>query len=322
MSLLSICIPTYNRVNSLIEQVNCLIPQIQSGQDNIELVISNNCSTDCTSEYLNQLSLDYPWIVINNNTTNIGGISNFKKLIEIATGQFIWLLGDDDAISSDAVSKIMNVLYENEDVAHVFVNYSIYNGKKLLKEKVYEGKSGYYEDGISLFTDVTNKCGLGALMFISANIYKRDRLRECSKILSEYQEDHNRAFSLAGSLYCSSGNGYIISDVIIKDQIEGISWSDASVKVPCRDVIAACDVISKEMGINSLINDLVVNHLPQPYPAVRYMLFNKDKRYDNYALKWMYKNYRLYLFKDFILFPFWASGVILAKMKRMIKGEE
>lgn len=322
MKLLSICIPTYNRVASLKNQINQLLPQIELFRDNIELIISNNCSTDKTSEYLFALSQENSWITTNTNEINIGGISNFKKLIEMATGKFVWLLGDDDSLSNDAVNSIMYILMNYRDVSHVFMNYSIFQGEKCLSDKVLRGESVYYDNGLDLFTHVTEECGLGALMFISANIYERDKLLKCSQLLSHYGENHNRAFSLGGSLFCSSSSGYIISNVIIKDQTEAITWSNARIKVFCRDVIAVCDVISKEMGINGIINDLVVTHLPQPYPAIRYMLFNKDKRYDNYTLKWMGENYKLLLLKDYITFPLWAIKVLLAKFIRILKGNE
>ena len=50
--ILSICIPTYNRVGLLKESINAIIEQKNTFDiNNIEIVISDNASTDGTKEY-------------------------------------------------------------------------------------------------------------------------------------------------------------------------------------------------------------------------------------------------------------------------------
>ena len=50
MALLSICIPTYNRLEQIKRQVEFFIFEGVLEKD-IELIVSNNCSTDGTTEY-------------------------------------------------------------------------------------------------------------------------------------------------------------------------------------------------------------------------------------------------------------------------------
>jgi glycosyltransferase involved in cell wall biosynthesis len=50
--LLTIAIPTYNRVNKLKRLLNNILDQSFSFSEEIELMISNNCSSDETSQFL------------------------------------------------------------------------------------------------------------------------------------------------------------------------------------------------------------------------------------------------------------------------------
>ena len=46
--LLSICIPTYNRAELLRSALLSLVPQVKESGGEVELVVSDNCSTDDT----------------------------------------------------------------------------------------------------------------------------------------------------------------------------------------------------------------------------------------------------------------------------------
>lgn len=57
---LSICIPTYNRLKYLKELLPGLIAQIDAAQEGaVELVVSDNVSTDGTADYLKAIKRDY-----------------------------------------------------------------------------------------------------------------------------------------------------------------------------------------------------------------------------------------------------------------------
>ena len=99
--LLSICIPTYNRPESLI---NCLNSIVKQGNKNLEICISDNCSK------INIKKLIQPFkkrlnIQFNKNKKNLGFALNLLKVSEMAKGDFIWFLGDDDLLMPDAIKK-------------------------------------------------------------------------------------------------------------------------------------------------------------------------------------------------------------------------
>ena len=106
MATLSICIPTYNRLSYLRELLDALLPQIDGvAKGAVELVVSDNVSTDGTADYLRSIHRDYlRWWT---NGTNIGGDRNFLKCIQEAKGDYVWLVGDDDLVASDAVARVL-----------------------------------------------------------------------------------------------------------------------------------------------------------------------------------------------------------------------
>ena len=90
--ILSICIPTYNRgfiLKDVIEKyVSC--PEFN---DEVELVISDNCSTDDTETICREYSKKYPNIIYNRNKENMRD-ANFVKVLDLANGTYLKLFND------------------------------------------------------------------------------------------------------------------------------------------------------------------------------------------------------------------------------------
>jgi abequosyltransferase len=102
--LLSICIPTYNREGFLRECLESI--QADGLLDQIEVVVSDNASTDKTVELLESLRDRLPlrWVV---QDTNIGPDRNFDAVVALAEGEYCWLLGSDDVMEPDTVARLL-----------------------------------------------------------------------------------------------------------------------------------------------------------------------------------------------------------------------
>jgi glycosyltransferase involved in cell wall biosynthesis len=109
MKKLSICIPTYNRSKFLDTLLCSLSAQIAvSGRgDDVEILVSDNDSKDDTAvvaaKYQNIIRY---W----KNFENIGPDANFLKLFAEASGQFIWLPGDDDTVRDDTLRYVLRMI--------------------------------------------------------------------------------------------------------------------------------------------------------------------------------------------------------------------
>ena len=108
--LLSICIPTFNRADLLELCLSTVLPQVLQFADEVECVVSDNASSDRTaavmSEYTKLYSLRYF-----RNEENIGIIANITKCAsELALGEFILMIGDDDTLCAGSLEKILRLL--------------------------------------------------------------------------------------------------------------------------------------------------------------------------------------------------------------------
>ena len=118
---LSICIPTFNRKNKLINCVNSIYLASLNSKLDFEVCISDNGSSydiyDLIKQFENKLKLK-----INKNESNIGYMPNLLKVISISRGDFVWAMGDDDLLMPQALKRVDELLESNPDVDFFFVN--------------------------------------------------------------------------------------------------------------------------------------------------------------------------------------------------------
>lgn len=107
--LLSICIPTYNRACALWRTLNSITTQ--KGflfTDMIEIVISDNCSTDATEEVCEEFVKKYPSKVrYIKRDMFVSGDENFIFVVRQAKGKFIKLHNDTCYILENSMDKII-----------------------------------------------------------------------------------------------------------------------------------------------------------------------------------------------------------------------
>jgi glycosyltransferase involved in cell wall biosynthesis len=114
---LSICIPTYNRATLLEIQLERVLMQIQKDnlQDYLEVVISNNTSTDSTTFVVNKLMQAFSGVNYVVQEKNIG-LYNIVEVVKYAKGKFIWIISDDDLIIDGALKFLIDTIAVNSDL--------------------------------------------------------------------------------------------------------------------------------------------------------------------------------------------------------------
>lgn len=115
--ILTISIPTWNRCELLRQLLDQLSNQIEKFNlsDKIEILVSNNGSVDDTEKRVMDFQNKYKFISYNNNGTNIGAKENVLRSMELASGKFLMVLGDDDRINENCLSNLVNFLETNSD---------------------------------------------------------------------------------------------------------------------------------------------------------------------------------------------------------------
>lgn len=107
--VLSICIPTFNRAGKLGRLLEALAREMEGLSGQVEICISDNGSDDGTPDIIAQWEKRLP-IVKNRNPRNMGFDINVVKAISLATGEFVWLMGDDDVPCEGAVGRLVENL--------------------------------------------------------------------------------------------------------------------------------------------------------------------------------------------------------------------
>jgi glycosyltransferase involved in cell wall biosynthesis len=121
--LLSICIPTFNRADYLKRLLKSLIPQIKNHKNKIEIIISDNCSTDNTYNIIDKYRKT-GLIKYHKNNKNIGAAKNYDKLITtLAKGKYCWILGDDEIVLKNAINEILMTIQINSSIDYFYINY-------------------------------------------------------------------------------------------------------------------------------------------------------------------------------------------------------
>lgn len=116
--LLTIAIPTYNGKDTIGNMLDLLIPQIE---DDVELIISDNCSNEDSIEVIDTYLELCPKIRYIRNDENIGADANFLQCLRLARGKYIHLLSDDDILVPGALKRILYFLRNNEDMGLVYL---------------------------------------------------------------------------------------------------------------------------------------------------------------------------------------------------------
>lgn len=141
--LLTIAIPTYNRAPMLMRALRSISSQYD---DRIEVIVSDNASSDNTEQIINEIQKEMPIYYVK-NYENIGADANFLQCYNLAKGAFVLLLGDDDLIIEDRLKTILEFLNDNMSADLVFINHIFFSGN-------YHGKDDYFR----LWSDdLTNK---------------------------------------------------------------------------------------------------------------------------------------------------------------------
>jgi len=93
----------------------CLNSILQQSYYNIEVIISDNASSDSTPKVCQEFMLHDQRIKTYRQTTNIRAVPNFAYVRQQARGEYFMLLGDDDWIDPTLIQTCVDFLEVNPD---------------------------------------------------------------------------------------------------------------------------------------------------------------------------------------------------------------
>ncbi len=224
MKTLTICIPTYNRVDLLKETINSILKAIEFADYVVEIIISDNCSIDNTYEYCLELKNKYHYIHYFKNYENLNEL-NFYIAIERSKTDYVWLFSDDDLMNINSISLVIEAL--NNNYNFIVANYDLYDNNllKIRKKNYFNLKQNVViTDKNILLSEYNLKLG-----FISCIIFERKAfLNMPIEVFNKYRP---YGFPFIYALYSGlkeNLNALIISDTLLiqrgADQPSDINW--------------------------------------------------------------------------------------------------
>lgn len=113
--LVTVGLPVHDGENFLQEAIGSILSQ---DQDGVELVISDNASSDATEEICRQAAADHPDVIrYARSDVNRGAAWNYNEVVRLASGRFFKWAAHDDVIAPAFLRRCIDVLQDDATVS-------------------------------------------------------------------------------------------------------------------------------------------------------------------------------------------------------------
>jgi Glycosyltransferases involved in cell wall biogenesis len=148
--ILSIGIPTFNRENELKVCLESILGQIDGYEDMVEIVISDNASTDNTKAVIKGIASLWRKvkIIYHCNNENRGPDFNILKCISLSSGEYIQLLSDDDILLPGAIHYILSII-AGEKPDYIYLNFGFLDKYRIRRKDYMNGILAQFKESDS-----------------------------------------------------------------------------------------------------------------------------------------------------------------------------
>lgn len=139
----SVGLPVYNGADHVGRAIGAVLDQTL---EDIELVVSDNGSTDGTVEICEKLAAGDQRMIFSRNEVNEGAAANFNKVFRLSSGPYFKWLGHDDFLEPQAMARALEVIESLPDVSIVhWLERMMDEDGNVLRE--YQPGQGFQVDG-------------------------------------------------------------------------------------------------------------------------------------------------------------------------------
>lgn len=254
--LLSVCVPTYNGDNHIELCLESLVKAFKNNSD-VEIIISDNCSSDNTPELLKKYS-EYANFRIYKNNTNLGFTGNVNILLnKYARGKYCWIIGDDDLVDPD-VFKLLEPLLR-QDYPFFSICHRVVKPKELKNLRDFGNREahfcvGSYFECIDKIVKDSNILGT----FMSSQLYLHDRVKSfnLSALSTLDWSDFRTIFPnsyMVMKTFQNDGNCCCITTPLISALSHSKSWDDKKYHINMKVLPDYYSYCRKQKGGKKLI---------------------------------------------------------------------
>jgi glycosyltransferase involved in cell wall biosynthesis len=182
--LLTLVVPAYNVEKYLVRCLDSLL----GFEEDTDILVINDGSTDQTEQIALDYAQRYPQYIQVITKPNGGHGSAINKGLELAQGEYFYVVDADDWLDRDALSKLLHAMRKarnNDSKVDLFIVNYVY--EKINTEKRHVVHYRYAIPRNRPFTwDETNHFGFGRFILLHSTVQKTSVLRECGIVLPEH----------------------------------------------------------------------------------------------------------------------------------------
>ena len=109
--LVSVVVPTYNQKDVVEQALQSIVDQ---SYDNLEIIISDDCSSDGTQSILSNFAERHPRVVLFLQKKNLGITANYNFLTEKCSGKYVATFAGDDVMLPNKIERQVDALEDDE----------------------------------------------------------------------------------------------------------------------------------------------------------------------------------------------------------------
>ena len=197
MSKISICVPTFNRVNLLPFAIESVLQQTYQ---NWELIICDDGSSDGTPELIS-CYLDNRMKYIR-HSHNVGKSNNMRFGFEAATGEFFIKFDDDDRLTPEFLDRTVKILEQDSSIDFVGTDHWIIDSQNVRdRAKTQENSRNWGRDNLKpgVVENLLEVVFVHQSFQIGATLFRRHILQEIGFMQPNWQncEDNDLFVRLA-----------------------------------------------------------------------------------------------------------------------------
>lgn len=200
-SLVSFIVPTHN-ASSTIDR--CLTSIVNQDYSNLEIICCDDASTDDTWEKLKKWAEKDKRIIIIKNETNLRAAASRNKCLEVAKGEYVAQLDDDDYCAPNRISEQVSFLINNKNISFVSTGLYLFDEDGIYSRTSI--KEGYIPEKKDF---LWNNC------FSNPSItFRRDCLMAVGGYRIAKETRRSQDYDLMMRLYSSGYLGYVMPDCL------------------------------------------------------------------------------------------------------------
>jgi len=201
---LAIAIPTWRRPLEVSARVRELVPQLSEGT---ALWVFENGRTEEVSAVMKGI----PEVRYFPSEANRGVYRNVLRCIEEVDAEWVWILGDDDAVHPDALERALKLCRGTDAVAVTFRSFSEPDGGQRM---------------VSSLKSLVEAIDLSQALFLSGTIWRRSfLLQEMQSFMEGVYAMSAQLVVLCRAVTASREKVLVVGDSLVTAKLMGHRWS-------------------------------------------------------------------------------------------------